>query len=134
MIYLITHTYKNFITTTEVCIQSNIFHQSFSLRVNKFIIQYFRSLLYFVGPLSESKFLIVFNFSFPEIYQWIYCSIQTFKPVNYSLMPHGSHLKILGSQVPLVRYLVPPRYPGFQVPGVGSHFSGMPFFPNKMHY
>ena len=50
-------------------IQSDIFYQSFLLKVNEFIIQYFRSLLCFAGPLSESEFLIVFSFSFPVIYQ-----------------------------------------------------------------
>ena len=118
------------------CIQSNIFHRSFSLQVNKFMMQYFRSLLCFAGLLRESEFLTVFSFSFPVIYQQIYCSIQTFNLVNYSLTSHlrgpGSHLKILGSRVPLKgswvpspTYGVPSPTQGFQVPGLGSHFSGM---------
>ena len=77
---------------------------SFSLKVNKFIILYFRSLLCFAWSLSESKFWFVYSFSFPVIHQQIYCSIQIFKLVNYSLMSHfrgpGSILKILGSHIP----------------------------------
>ena len=65
--YLITHIYEDFITTTIVCLQSDIFHQFFSLRINKFIIQYFRSLLCFAGSLSENEFLIVFSLSFSNI-------------------------------------------------------------------
>ena len=128
------------------CIQSDIFHQSFSLRVNKFIIQYFGSLLCFSGPLSESEFLIVLSFNFPVIYLQIYCSIQTFNLVSYSLTSHfrgpGSHLKILGSRVPFKRSRVPgPTWPSWGpesylrgteshlgVPGLGYHFSGMPLF------
>ena len=44
------------------------YFSSVFFRVNKFRIQYFRSLLCFAGPLSESEFLIVFGFSFPGIY------------------------------------------------------------------
>ena len=40
--------YSDFITTTIVCIQSDIFHKSFSLRVNKSVIQFlFRIILSF---------------------------------------------------------------------------------------
>ena len=46
----------------------DIFHQSFSLRFNKFRIQYFRNILCFAGALSEGEFLIVFSLSFPVIY------------------------------------------------------------------
>ena len=59
---------------------------------------------------SENSSYCKIPFSFPVTYQQIYCSIQTFKLVNYSLTSHfrapGSHLKgprshliILGSQV-----------------------------------
>ena len=71
--------------------------------------QHFRSLLCFAGPLSEGEFLIVFSFSFPIIYQKIYCSIQTFKLVNYSLT---SHFKGPGSQIPLENFGIP----GFRSP------------------
>ena len=136
-----------------VCIQSDIFHQSFSLRVNIFIIQYFGSLLRFAGPLSKSGFLIDFSFSFPVIYLQIYCSIQTFKLVCYSLMPHfrgprswvslenfgvlgpGSHLRGPGTRFPLDHIGVSgPTYgilgprSHLAVPGPRSWLSG-PTFP-----
>ena len=72
--------------------------ESPNLRVNKFRIQFFRSLLYFSGPLSESSFIIVFSSSLTVIYLQIHCNIQTFTPVNYWLTSHfkgpGSHLGV----------------------------------------
>ena len=120
---------------STICIHSDIFHQPFSLRITKFIIQYFRSLLFFGGPLSESEFLVVFSFRFPVIYQQVYSSIQTFKLVNYSLT---SNFRGLGSRVSLANFgdsgpefhfrdlgsWVPLDHIG--VPGLGSYFSGMP--------
>ena len=78
-------------------------------RINSYRI----NLFCFVGHLAESEvsslFLVVFDcfqYSFPVIYQQIYCSIQTFKLVNHSLTRPTSevpspafHLKILGSRV-----------------------------------
>ena len=106
----------DFVTITIVCIQSDIFHQSFSWRVNKFRIQDYKSPFCFAGPLRKSEFLIVFSFSFPVIYLQIHCSIQTFKLVICWLTSHirgpRSHLVILGSQVP-----VSFRGPGSSVSG-----------------
>ena len=100
-------------------------------RINSYRI----NLFCFVGHLAESEvsslFLVVFDcfqYSFPVIYQQIYCSIQTFKLVNHSLtrptseVPSpGFHLKILGSRVS-------PKRLGSWVPGLGSHFFGMPIY------
>ena len=116
-------------TTTIVCIQSDIFHQSFSLKVNKFILQYFRSLLCFAGPLSESEFLIDFSFSFLVIYLQVYCSIQTFKLVSYSLT---SHFRGPGSQIPFENFGSRVPLDNIGVPGLGSHLWGPGFLFSVM--
>ena len=91
--------------------------------------QYFKSLLCFAVPLNESEFLIVFSHSFPVIYLWIHCSIQTSKLVNYWLT---SPFRGPGSQVLLENFGVPgPTWlyssPRSWVPlmGLGFYFSGM---------
>ena len=128
----------------------NYFPQSFSLRVNKFIIQYFRSLFCFAGPSSESEFLIVFSFSFPVIQHSKFQASKLF--INVPL--HGTrpipHFKIWGFRfrVPLdhtgdpsprshlwgPRSRVQPRGPGSRVNGLGSHFSGMLCLTYNNHY
>ena len=75
-------------------------------------------------PLNECKFLIVCTLSFPFIYQWIYCSIQTFKPINYLMM---SNFKAPGSRVPLKTLGVLDW--GFHLRGLGSQ---VPFFQHVL--
>ena len=130
----------------------NYFPQSFSLRVNKFIIQYFRSLFCFAGPSSESEFLIVFSFSFPVIQHskfqasklFINVPLQgprvPFPTLKFGVSGSVSHLIILGtlpspgSHLWGPRSRVPPRGPGSRVNGLGSHFSGMLCLTYNNHY
>ena len=118
----------------------NYFPQSFSLRVNKFIIQYFRSLFCFAGPSSESEFLIVFSFSFPVIQHskfqasklFINVPLQgprvPFPTLKFGVSGSVSHLIILGTLVPGPIYGVPGPASHLGVPGPESTVSG-PTFP-----
>ena len=118
----------------------NYFTQSFSLRVNKFIIQYFRSLFCFAGPSSESEFLIVFSFSFPVTQHSKFQASKLFINVplqgprvpvptlKFGVSGSVSHLIILGALVPGPIYGVPGPASRLGVPGPESRVSG-PIFP-----
>ena len=103
-----------FINTTVVCIQSDISHKLFSLRINKFIIQFLFSVILSFDPIS---ILLYMYFLSKEMVLW--STVQD----SWVLQGPGSS-RILGPQGSWVL-----KGSGFSrvLQSPGSLFSGMPY-------